>query len=78
MLHADNMKVKPMAIGGEKMDLIYVIISILLTLIVGIVVGYLIRKSIAEAKISSAENLAKQIVEEAHRNAEASEKRGAS
>ncbi len=74
MLHADNMKVKPMAIGGEKMDLIYVIISILLTLIVGIVVGYLIRKSIAEAKISSAENLAKQIVEEAHRNAEASKK----
>ncbi|MBU8792217.1 ribonuclease Y [Oceanobacillus caeni] len=56
------------------MDLIYVIISILLTLIVGIVVGYLIRKSIAEAKISSAENLAKQIVEEAHRNAEASKK----
>lgn len=52
------------------------IISILLALIliVGIVVGYLIRKSIAEAKISSAETLAKQIVDEAHRNAEASKK----
>ncbi|WLV25826.1 ribonuclease Y [Aciduricibacillus chroicocephali] len=52
------------------------IISILLALIliVGIVVGYLIRKSIAEAKISSAETLAKQIVEEAHRNAEAAKK----
>jgi len=52
------------------------IISILLALvlIVGIVVGYLIRKSIAEAKISSAENLAKQIVEQAHRNADAAKK----
>lgn len=52
------------------------IISILLalSLIVGIVVGYLVRKSIAEAKISSAENLAKQIVEEAYRNAEAAKK----
>jgi len=52
------------------------IISILLAaiLIVGIVVGYLIRKSIAEAKISSAETLAKQIVEEANRNAKATKK----
>src|SRR5699024_9835364 len=51
-------------------------ISILLAfiLIVGIVVGYLIRKSIAEAKISSAENLAKQIVDQAHRNADAAKK----
>jgi len=52
------------------------VISILLViiLIVGIVVGYLIRRSIAEAKISSAENLAKQIVEEAHRNADSAKK----
>jgi len=52
------------------------IISILLAiiLVIGLFVGYLIRKSIAEAKISSAETLAKQIVEEAHRNAEASKK----
>nr|WP_100010895.1 ribonuclease Y [Lentibacillus sediminis] len=56
------------------MEIIYVIISILLTLIVGIVVGYLIRKSIAEAKISSAETLAKQIVDEANRNADAAKK----
>src|SRR5699024_8937521 len=35
---------------------------------------YLVRKSIAEAKISSAENLAKQIVDEAHRNAESAKK----
>ncbi|WP_425445389.1 ribonuclease Y [Virgibacillus phasianinus] len=60
--------------GGETLDIITLIISILLTLIVGIVVGYLIRKSIAEAKISSAEKLAKQIVDEAHRNADASKK----
>ena len=52
------------------------LISILLALvlIVGIVVGYLIRKSIAEAKISSAESLAKQIVDEARRNADAAKK----
>src|SRR5690625_4183570 len=52
------------------------IISILLALvlIVGIVVGYVARKTIAEAKISSAESLAKQIVDEAHRNAEAAKK----
>ncbi|GAA0444973.1 ribonuclease Y [Lentibacillus halophilus] len=52
------------------------IISILLAviLIVGIVVGYMIRRSIAEAKISSAENLAKQIVDEGHRNADAAKK----
>lgn len=55
-------------------SILTLIISILLTLIVGIVVGYLIRKSIAEAKISSAEQLAKQIVEEGHRNAEAAKK----
>lgn len=52
------------------------IISILLVfiLIIGLFVGYLIRKSIAEAKISSAEDLAKQIVEEANRNADAAKK----
>src|SRR5699024_209106 len=65
------------AIGGENVDNLLnpLIISILLLiLIVGIVVGYLIRKSIAEAKISSAETLAKQIVDEAHRNADAAKK----
>ncbi len=61
--------------GGEIVDS-PLTISILLAviLIVGIVVGYLIRKSIAEAKIASAENLAKQIVEQAHRNADAAKK----
>ncbi len=50
------------------------IISALLALIVGLFVGYLIRKSIAEAKISSAEELAKQIVEEGRKNAEAAKR----
>ena len=50
-----------------------VIISILLTF-VGIVVGYLIRKNIAEKKISSAEELARQIVEEGNKNAEVAKK----
>lgn len=52
------------------------ILSILLVviLIVGVVVGYLVRKSIAEAKISSAEDLAKQIGDEAKRNAESAKK----
>ncbi|HLR60564.1 MAG TPA: ribonuclease Y [Pseudogracilibacillus sp.] len=49
-------------------------ILLVLVLIVGVVVGYLIRKSIAEAKISSAENLAKQIGDEAKRNAESAKK----
>ncbi len=75
MVYADNKEFdKFIAIGGEFVDPKTIIISILLTLLVGIVVGYLIRKSIAEAKISSAENLAKQIVDEAHRNADAAKK----
>ncbi len=75
MLHADNNELYNfIAMGGEIMDIILLIISILLALIVGIVVGYLVRKSIAEAKISSAETLAKQIVEEARRNAGAAKK----
>ncbi|GAK01987.1 LOW QUALITY PROTEIN: hydrolase [Geomicrobium sp. JCM 19037] len=51
--------------------------SILLLLVgvgVGGFIGYLIRKKIAEAKISSAEQAAKKMIEEAERNAEASKK----
>src|SRR5699024_3421273 len=61
--------------GGEIVEN-PLIISILLALvlIVGIVVGYLIRKSIAEARISSAETLARKMTEEAERNAEAVKK----
>ncbi|GAB2548286.1 ribonuclease Y [Gracilibacillus alcaliphilus] len=55
------------------MDTIAVIISILLAF-VAFVVGYLIRKSIAEKKISSAEALAQQIVEEGRKNADVAKK----
>lgn len=59
----------------NKMEtVVTIIISALLALVVGIVVGYLIRKSISEAKISSAEDLAKQIVEEGRRNAESAKR----
>jgi ribonucrease Y len=50
------------------------IISILLGLFVGAVVGYLIRKSIAEAKITGAKNAAEQILEDARREADALKK----
>ncbi|GEN57868.1 ribonuclease Y [Halolactibacillus alkaliphilus] len=55
-------------------NILILVISSLAILIVGIVVGYWIRKSIAEKKISSAEELAKQIVQEGHRNAEVAKK----
>ncbi|MCA1062446.1 ribonuclease Y (plasmid) [Cytobacillus spongiae] len=50
------------------------IIFILLGLIVGVVVGYLIRKSIAEAKIAGAKGSAEQILEDARREADALKK----
>ena len=64
---------KSIARGGEMMDPI-TIISILLAILVGAVVGYFVRKSIAEAKITSAEHAAQQIIEDAKRDAEASKK----
>lgn len=57
------------------MDNIFVIsILLVVSCAVSFVVGYLVRKSIAEAKISSAEQAAKQIIEDANRDAEASKK----
>lgn len=51
------------------------VISILLiSVVVGILIGYIVRRSIAEAKISSAEHAAQQIKEEAKRQAEAMKK----
>ncbi|WRP08514.1 ribonuclease Y [Rossellomorea aquimaris] len=50
------------------------IIFILLGLIVGVVVGYLIRKSIAEAKIAGAKGSAEHILEDAKREADALKK----
>jgi ribonucrease Y len=47
---------------------------LLVSTAVGVGIGYLVRKSIAEAKISSAEEAAKQIVEQAGKEAEALKK----
>ncbi|PYZ98084.1 ribonuclease Y [Alteribacter lacisalsi] len=56
-------------------DNVFVLILILLiTAALCVVIGYFVRKSIAEAKISSAEQLAKQITEEAKREADSSKK----
>ncbi len=51
-----------------------VIISIALVSIVCLFIGYFIRKTIAEAKIATAENAAKQIVDDAKREAESLKK----
>ncbi|WP_205160390.1 MULTISPECIES: ribonuclease Y [Bacillaceae] len=50
------------------------ILILLFTAIIVFFIGYFVRKSIAEAKISSAEQLAKQTIEDAKREAEASKK----
>ncbi|ADH99319.1 ribonuclease Y [Salisediminibacterium selenitireducens] len=56
------------------MDLILQILVLLFVALIGILIGYFVRKSLAEAKISSAEALARQTVEDAKREAEASKK----
>jgi ribonuclease Y len=54
---------------------LYILILIILVVsALGAVVGYLVRKSIAEAKIVSAEHAANQLVEDAKRDAEANRK----
>ncbi|PRO65168.1 ribonuclease Y [Alkalicoccus urumqiensis] len=56
------------------MSLTVQILILLFTAVIVFFVGYFARKSIAEAKISSAEMLAKQTVDDAKREAEASRK----
>jgi len=51
-----------------------VIVLIVATLFLGFGIGYLIRKSLAEAKITSAEYAAEQIMDHAHKDAEALKK----
>lgn len=53
---------------------ILIISALLVSIIVGILVGYFVRRSIAEAKISSAEHAAQQIVEDGKREAESAKK----
>ena len=50
---------------------IYYVIDILLGIAIGFAIGYFLRKSLAEAKINTAEEAAKKIIEEANREAEA-------
>lgn len=66
--------VKFIARGGEMMDLVQIIISILL-LIVGVVAGYFIRKSIAEQKIAGAKDVAEKILADANRDADSLKKK---
>ncbi|HBI02550.1 MAG TPA: ribonuclease Y [Paenibacillaceae bacterium] len=56
------------------MELLIILVVALASLVVGAGIGYLVRKSLAEAKISSAETAAKNIVEQAHKDAEALKK----
>jgi len=56
------------------MGTITIISIVLISVVVGILIGYLVRKSIAEARIATAENQARQIVEDAVREAESSKK----
>lgn len=48
--------------------------ALLISIIVGILIGYFVRRSIAEAKITSAEHAAQQIIEDGKREAEAARK----
>ncbi|MCR6096116.1 ribonuclease Y [Salipaludibacillus agaradhaerens] len=55
-------------------NLIIQILILLFTVAIGILIGYFVRKSIAEAKISSAEALARQTIEDAKREADSSKR----
>jgi ribonuclease Y len=60
--------------GDRKMNLVPAILIALASLVVGAGIGYFVRKSLAEAKISSAEEAARQIVDKAEKEAEALKK----
>lgn len=51
--------------------MIYYIIAVIIGLFLGFVTGYLLRKSLAEAKIGSAEEASNKIIEEAKKEADA-------
>ena len=54
--------------------IIYYLVTAIVCLSIGFFIGYIIRKKIAEAKINSAEEAAKKILEDAKRSAEAKKK----
>lgn len=55
------------------MDVIVYAIGIICA-IIGILAGYIVRKNVSEAKIGQAENLAKEIIDKAHRDSETVQK----
>lgn len=57
-----------------ELNLLVLSLIVLAFSVVFAVVGYLVRKSIAERKISSAEQAAKQIIDDATREAETNKK----
>ncbi|MFD0869110.1 Ribonuclease Y [Chlamydia abortus] len=54
--------------------ILWAVISLVVGLLLGAGIGYFVRKSLAEAKISSAEHAAQQIMENARKDAEAQKK----
>ncbi|MCE5285360.1 MAG: ribonuclease Y [Pelosinus sp.] len=60
--------------GCKDIDIFEVILIALLVGVVGAGIGYVIRKNIAEAKIATAEDAAKRIIEDAQRASEAKKK----
>ncbi|GIP33146.1 ribonuclease Y [Paenibacillus sp. J2TS4] len=54
--------------------IIWAVLSLVVGLLLGVGIGYFIRKSLAEAKISSAEHAAQQIIENAKKEVEAQKK----
>ncbi len=57
-----------------QIDLLWLIVGAIVALAVGILAGFLVRKSIGEKKIGSAELEAKRILEDSKKNAEAKKK----
>ena len=56
--------------GINQVPLVYTILAVI-ALLLGVLFGYLLRKYLAEAKITSAEEAAKRILEEAEKETEA-------
>ncbi len=63
-----------MSLIDQPLQLILYVLTVLIVAIVSVAVGYNIRKRIAEGKISSAEEAAKKIVQEAEKQAEAAKR----
>lgn len=57
----------------KEVDVIVYAIGIICA-IIGILAGYIVRKNVSEAKIGQAENLAKEIIDKAHRDSETVQK----